>query len=613
LIKKHGSTSNIERFTIKNSSTGVGLTGLTEASAGLIISTICNNEATATTYTQAGSTIETIAALGTYAAPTATKCRFKEVDATNHKGLYEFQIADARYAIASARSVAISVTGAASLLDADYEIQLVSFDPYDAADLGLSTLTGNTPQSADNNTILAHGTYGSSALQVLIAALQTDLDNSTDGLGALKTLIDAVPTASEIQTEIEENGASVVDTIRDYIENVTYGLSALKTLIDTVNTDLSNGTDGLGALKALIDTNKSELDGLQGTDGKCLISTDVQNLIASLIVDAEDSVCDALLTGTSHNIVTSLGRRVREIGAFAIESGTAQSGTLNSIKLAVTANDEAGVLNRNLIVLTDNTGKGQTRTIVDYNAITKVAIVDRDWRVIPDNTTAYQVVPDDTPLIVDHGVAQGGTSTTIKIREYASSTNNAYWCNIVAILAGKGRGQARLVGSYDGTTKVITICGENWVEIPDTTSVYVMMPYGTTCTSCLSASALALINTEVDNALNTVIPGSPTAGSINEKIKALPSGIAKNVALNAFTFYMVLSSDHVTAATGKTLIIGQISKDGGAFAGLTNSITEIGNGLYKVDIIQAEMNADVVTLKFTETDCDQRVLAIYTS
>ena len=140
LLIKHSNTSNLIRFTLKNSSTGAGLTGLSSASAGLIISTIADNEATATTYTVTGATIETIVTLGTYAAPTATKCRFREVDATNHKGLYEFQFADARFAVASARKLVISVTGAASLLDADYEIQLVSFDPHNATSLGLNNL-----------------------------------------------------------------------------------------------------------------------------------------------------------------------------------------------------------------------------------------------------------------------------------------------------------------------------------------------------------------------------------------------------------------------------------------------------------------------------------------
>ena len=203
---------------------------------------------------------------------------------------------------------------------------------------------------------------------------------------------------------------------------------------------------------------------------------------------------DEILTGATHNIATSAGRRVREIGAYAIHSGTAQAGNSVHITLAAAASATNGVYNRNLLVLTDGTGADQTRTVIDYNGSTKIATIDREWRVNPDATTEYQIVADDTPLVVDQGVAQAGsTSTTIKLREYASSTNDIYLCNIVSIVAGTGRGQARLVGAYNGTTKVVTICGKNWVTTPDDTSVYIMMPYGTTCVSCVGDDALAQI------------------------------------------------------------------------------------------------------------------------
>lgn len=129
---KNGQTSIVLRFKLLDSSstTGAGLTGLTSASASLIISTIADNEATATAYTQAGATIEAVGTLGTFAAPTGTKCRFKEVDSTNHKGVYEFQFADARFAVASAKSLLISVAGATNLAQADFVVPLVSDDPY---------------------------------------------------------------------------------------------------------------------------------------------------------------------------------------------------------------------------------------------------------------------------------------------------------------------------------------------------------------------------------------------------------------------------------------------------------------------------------------------------
>lgn len=89
-------------------------------------------------------------------------------------------------------------------------------------------------------------------------------------------------------------------------------------------------------------------------------------------------------------------------------------------------------------------------------------------------------------------------------------------------------------------------------------------------------------------------------------------GIPKNVALSNFGFLMVLSSDHITPAVGKT-ITAKISKDGGAFIVCTNTVVEVSNGFYKIDLTQAEMNAGVIALKFTEADCDQRSITLVTS
>lgn len=124
LIRKHSSTSNILRVELRHATTGQGLTGLDESSSGLIISTITDNEASATAYTVAASKIETIATLGTYAEPTATKCRFKAIDGTNHPGAYEVQFADARFAVASAKALRITFSGATNLLMKSILIQL---------------------------------------------------------------------------------------------------------------------------------------------------------------------------------------------------------------------------------------------------------------------------------------------------------------------------------------------------------------------------------------------------------------------------------------------------------------------------------------------------------
>jgi len=127
LALTNGVTSVVLRIKIPDTDAddpNAGLTGLTSGSSGLIVSTLADNEATPTAYTAAAGNIETIAALGTFAAPTAGKCRFKEVSATNHPGLYEVQIANARWAVSGATSIIITVSGAANAGQVDVEIQL---------------------------------------------------------------------------------------------------------------------------------------------------------------------------------------------------------------------------------------------------------------------------------------------------------------------------------------------------------------------------------------------------------------------------------------------------------------------------------------------------------
>src|SRR5579872_3026912 len=96
------------------SSSGGALIGLTNASTGLIISTINDIEAAPTVYTSAGSTIDSIATLGSYAAPAAGHCAFKQLDSTNHPGVYELQLANARYAVANAGYILVTIQAPAS-------------------------------------------------------------------------------------------------------------------------------------------------------------------------------------------------------------------------------------------------------------------------------------------------------------------------------------------------------------------------------------------------------------------------------------------------------------------------------------------------------------------
>ncbi len=182
LAVRNGITSLILRVKLLDptSVTGAGKTGLAYNTSGLIISTIADNEATATAYTVAGSTIETISTLGTFAAPTATKCRFKEVDATNHPGLYEVQIADARWAVSNARSVIVTIPATANWSQVDAEVQLTPVPSDNRQWLGTTLPTPDTAGVPHVNVEYINNSAGAaSALQNLMDSLDVfTLDTS---------------------------------------------------------------------------------------------------------------------------------------------------------------------------------------------------------------------------------------------------------------------------------------------------------------------------------------------------------------------------------------------------------------------------------------------------
>lgn len=171
-LRAHSSTSNVFRVCLKNSSTGQPLTGLDHTSSGLIISTICDNEATATAYTVAGSNVETITTLGTFAAPTSGKCRFKAVDGTNHPGLYEFQFADARFSVANAKRFVFSVSGATNLLAMDYEVELTRMNLQDGTRGGMLAMPNAVAGASGGLWILGSMT-GSPAITGSFSILNT--------------------------------------------------------------------------------------------------------------------------------------------------------------------------------------------------------------------------------------------------------------------------------------------------------------------------------------------------------------------------------------------------------------------------------------------------------
>lgn len=125
----------------------------------------------------------------------------------------------------------------------------VSFNPGDADDLGLTALTGHTPQTGDSYARIGATGSGLTSLasaanlatvDTVVDGIQTDLDNATDGLGALKILIDAVKT---------DTAAILIDTNELQTDDVPGLIAALNdiSVADVLTTQMteSYNTDGV--------------------------------------------------------------------------------------------------------------------------------------------------------------------------------------------------------------------------------------------------------------------------------------------------------------------------------------------------------------------------------
>ena len=213
--------------------TGAGKTGLVYNSLTLKISTIKIGDASATVYSTAGNTIETITTLGTYAAPTATKCRFKEVDVTNHPGVYEIQFADARFATTDSLLVSIQHDNAAQC-DFEIECRNLAANAIQIDGVANSTHASGMYPSDVRDIVGAAVNTGTAQLGVNVVSLAAD---SIDASVIANNAIDATAIASNAITaaKIASDAITAAKIADGAIDAATFATAAITA--DAIATD----------------------------------------------------------------------------------------------------------------------------------------------------------------------------------------------------------------------------------------------------------------------------------------------------------------------------------------------------------------------------------------
>ncbi len=141
------------------------------------------------------------------------------MDATNHPGVYELQIADARFAVTSAKSLLISISGATNMAQCDALVPLTDTDPYS----GDAYTRIGTPANASLAADVAAVKSDTSGLTTNLAEANADLDELIVSVGTPMQSGDDVTLTSG-----ERNAVAVA--LLDLADGVESGITVRKSL-----------------------------------------------------------------------------------------------------------------------------------------------------------------------------------------------------------------------------------------------------------------------------------------------------------------------------------------------------------------------------------------------
>lgn len=385
-----------------------------------------------------------------------------------------------------------------------------------------------------------------------------------------------------------------------------------------------------------------------------------------------DDIMDEVLTGATHNVVDSLARRIRDLQEFGIYEGGAiwidtvngnpgttdyESGTVfNPVDTLADANILAASLGISRFRMAPGSsiafvasqqnqeflGVGWTLALGGQNiantSISGAVVsgigtgVGRQYFI--NCLMGAVTLPADTHVLVcgisgtqtlgagdyfydrcHSGIAGtsaplwdftvGGLNTNLNIRNYSGGLDLRNMGQAGTDTASiEGRGQIIVNANCTGGTIAI----RGLFELTDNGAATITQTARTPDNFGLSViSASGAIDSDLQLWLGT----APLALA-SQRVQAVREGFQRNAANSDIEFLMVLTSDHVTPATGLT-VTGQRSIDGGAFAGVSGAIAEVGNGIYQFDALAADTNGSIITYRFSSATADDTFITIKTT
>lgn len=471
-----GATSQSVNVFIQDSSatTGVGLSGLAFNTSSLIAYfTFTGANAAATAITLA-----TLAAVNS----AYSSGGFKEIDATNMKGLYRLDIPNAALATSKGRSVTIQLGGATNMAPCVLEVELTGWDNQDSVHGGLTCLP-NTAVTTNASLL----TSGAGTDQLSVTTGRIDIGKA---LGTAVTL-----DSNNVLNVSAKYLAGTALTGRDIGASVLLSAGTGTGQLDfTSGVTKANATQWLGGTIPAVN-----VTGVPLVDAKYLLGTifatpatagipDINIKNINNVVAATPGAAGGLfIAGTNAATTITTGLTTTFTGNLtgSVASVTGAVGSVTGAVGSVTGNVGGNVV-------------GSTASVT-----ARVTANTDQW----NGTTVNGTVPPDT-VFIRSAQAQSGGANTITLDASASATNNLYSGETIFIRSGAGAGQSAVITGYVGATKVATV-SPAWATTPDSSSNFSILAMGPSATTVSGTVNANVIQWNSSNVVAPNVAGVP--------------------------------------------------------------------------------------------------------
>ena len=229
------------------------------------------------------------------------------------------------------------------------------------------------------------------AVPAAVADAAGGLMISDDGGWDADELYDAIvtdATGANIAVDIiavkAETALIVADTNELQTDNIPGLIATAQTDLDTIT-----GTAG-----ALIATDAMDRSGTLDVNTKTTDATALDAVLktSTFALAMADAIWDEVLTGATHNVAASAGRRLRSVGEVT-SSTVNDAGASTTVFITALTETTTNHYNEQLVYFTDGALEGQVGVIFDYNGGTKTITLDEALTEAPGNGDAFDIIP----------------------------------------------------------------------------------------------------------------------------------------------------------------------------------------------------------------------------